>query len=237
MLSTRLWRDLRTLTHLARPSGRSGSHPDRLERFYQGQAGHYDEFRERLLPGRRELVGSLPLSPGAVWIDLGGGTAHNLLHAGAALPALRQVYVVDITPSLLDVARQRCAAHAWSNVTIIEGDASSVWLPSGCADVVTCSYSLTMMPEWRGAVGEASRLLRRGGTFGAVDFFVGPHHPAITRRVWPWWFAHSHVDLREERLPFLHRRFVTTSLHEGRTRLPYLPIGRVPFYRFIGLAE
>lgn len=236
MLNTRLWRDLRTLTHLARSSYRSGSHPDRLERFYRNQAGHYDDFRERLLPGRRELVASLPLSPGAVWIDLGGGTAHNLLHAGAALHSLRQVYVVDITPSLLDVARQRCAEQSWSNVTIIEGDATSVWLPSGCADVVTCSYSLTMIPEWRAAVGEASRLLRRGGTFGAVDFFVGPQHSAITRRLWPWWFAHSHVDLREERLPFLQRRFVTMSLIENRTPLPYLPIGRVPFYRFTGLS-
>lgn len=236
MLNQRVWRDLRTLTHLARPTRRSVSHPDRLERFYREQASHYDDFRERLLPGRRELVASLPLSSGAVWIDLGGGTAHNLLHAGAALRSLHQVYVVDITPSLLDVARQRCAEHSWSNVTIMEGDATGVWLPSGIADVVTCSYSLTMMPEWRAAVGEASRLLRRGGTFGAVDFFVGPHHPAVTQRLWPWWFAHSHVDLREERLPCLQRSFVTTSLVEGRTKLPYLPIGRVPFYRFTGLS-
>lgn len=236
MLNRRFWRDVRTIAHMARPRQRQGSHADRLERFYRGQARDYDDFRERLLPGRRELVASLPLSPGAVWIDLGGGTARNLLLAGAALSALGHVYVIDITPSLLAVARGRCAGHAWTNVTIIEGDATDVWLPSGIADVVTCSYALTMMPAWRAVIGEASRLLRHGGTFGAVDFFVAPHHPALTQHVWPWWFAHSHVDLREPRLPALRQRFATSSLVEARTRLPYLPVGRVPYYRFTGIS-
>jgi S-adenosylmethionine-diacylgycerolhomoserine-N-methlytransferase len=235
VLTRQVWRDLRTLRQLARPSRRTGPHAEQLEDFYRHQAGDYDAFRQRLLPGRRELIVDLPLRPGAVWVDLGGGTAHNLVHAGAILPALQRVYVVDLTPSLLAIARQRCHDQGWTNVTLIEGDATNVRLPSGIADVVTCSYSLTMIPEWRAAVSEAWRLLRPGGTFGAVDFFVAPHHPAITRRVWPWWFGHSHVHLSTEHVPFLQRRFAVSSFAEDRTRLPYVPVGRVPFYRFTGV--
>jgi len=235
VLIRQTWRDLRTLAQLARPLRRSGSVAERLEDFYRGQADDYDAFRQRLLPGRRELIESLPLAPGAIWIDLGGGTAHNLVHAGPALTALRQVYIVDLTPSLLTVARQRCHDQGWTNVTLIEGDATDVRLPAGVADVVTCSYSLTMIPDWRAAIGEASRLLKPGGAFGAVDFFVAPNHPALTRRLWPWWFAHSHVMLSADHVPFLQRRFVTSSLAEARTRLPYLPLSRVPYYRFTGV--
>jgi S-adenosylmethionine-diacylgycerolhomoserine-N-methlytransferase len=235
VLIRQTWRDLRTLSQLARPARRRGPHADRLEDFYRGQARDYDAFRQRLLPGRQELIGSLPLAPSAVWIDLGGGTAHNLLHAGPALAALHHVYVVDLTPSLLAIARQRCRDQAWSNVTLIEGDATDVRLPAGCADVVTCSYSLTMIPEWRAAVSEAWRLLTPGGTFGAVDFYVGPRHSQVTRSIWPWWFAHSHVHLSPDHVPFLQRRFATSSLHEDRTRLPYVPVGRVPYYRFTGV--
>jgi S-adenosylmethionine-diacylgycerolhomoserine-N-methlytransferase len=235
VLIRQTWRDLRTLSQLARPSRRTGSLAERLEDFYRGQADDYDTFRQRLLPGRCELIKSLPLAPVAIWIDLGGGTAHNLVHAGPALASLRQVYLVDLTPSLLTIARQRCRDQGWTNVTLIEGDATDVRLPAGTADVVTCSYSLTMIPEWRAAVSEAWRLLRPGGTFGAVDFFVAPHHPSMTRRVWPWWFAHSHVHLSADHLPFLQRRFETSSLTEARTPLPYVPVGRVPYYRFTGV--
>lgn len=228
------WRDLRTIAHMVRPSGHRTLHRDRLEDFYHRQADDYDRFRERLLPGRQELVRDLPLHPGAVWVDLGGGTAFNLTLAGDRLAALKRVYVVDLTPSLVAIAHRRVRERQWTNVTIIEGDATRVDLPSGCADVVTCSYSLTMMPDWRVTISEASRLLKPGGTFGAVDFYVAPHHPLVTRRIWPWWFRHSHVRLAMDHLPTLRRWFSTTSLTEDRTPLPWVPAGKVPFYRFVG---
>lgn len=234
MLIGRTFRDLRTIARLAYPPASNGSHAERLESFYRGQARDYDEFRERLLTGRRELVLDLPLSSGSVWIDLAGGTAHNLRYAGSALARCARVYVLDVTPSLLAIARQRCATERWTNVSVIEGDATDVRMPAACADVVTCSYALTMIPEWRTAVSEAWRLLKPGGTFGAVDFHVSPQHPAVTRRVWPWWFRHSHVHLSADHVPYLQRRFVTTSLVESRTKLPYVPVGRVPYYRFTG---
>jgi S-adenosylmethionine-diacylgycerolhomoserine-N-methlytransferase len=147
---------------------------------------------------------------------------------------MKHVYVVDLTPSLLAIARQRCRDEGWTNVTVLEGDATHLPLRRGVADIVTCSYSLTMIPAWQGAVHEAARLLKPGGTFGAVDFYVGPDHPVVTQRLWPWWFAHSHVYLSQEHLPYLKHCFGATSLHEARTRLPYLPVGRVPYYRFTG---
>lgn len=228
------WRDVHTIAQLVRPTRRRSDHKDQLESFYVRQAQDYDRFRERLLRGRQALIEDLPLRPGAVWIDLGGGTAYNLTHAGARLTTLNRVYVIDLTPSLLDIARCRCRVSGWTNVNIIEGDATAVTLPTGIADVVTCSYSLTMIPDWRLAVSEAFRLLKPGGTFGAVDFHVSPQHPRITRRFWPWWFAHSHVRLDADHLPTLRRWFTTTSVIEDRTALPYVPLGRVPFYRFLG---
>jgi S-adenosylmethionine-diacylgycerolhomoserine-N-methlytransferase len=228
--------DARTLFHLLKPArGATGARQaDRLETFYRGQAADYDAFRERLLPGREALVRSLPLTPGATWVDLGGGTAHNLQLAGEPLRALRAIYVVDLTPSLLAVAQRRVEQQSWSNVCLVRGDATSVPLPSGVADVVTCSYALTMIPDWRAAVAEAIRLLKPGGTFGSVDFYVSTQHSRVTQTLWPWWFAHSHVYLNEAHLVHLRQSFAQTDLHEGRTRLPYLPMSSVPWYRFTG---
>ena len=53
-------------------------------------------------------------------------------------------------------------------------------------DVVTFSYSLTMIPDWFLAVDHAWRLLRPGGTIGVVDFYVSRKHPDPGWRRHPW---------------------------------------------------
>ena len=71
------------------------------------------------------------------------------------------VYLVDLSPSLLDVARERFKRLGWTNVHVIcedartftIGDKSEGALLSGDekhpvkADFITMSYSLSMIPE------------------------------------------------------------------------------------------
>lgn len=69
------------------------------------------------------------------------------------------VYLVDLSPSLCDVARQRFQRLGWKNVTVICDDARSFRLPerqvdpkticgatSDQVDLITMSYSLSMIP-------------------------------------------------------------------------------------------
>ena len=233
--------DLRTLYRLTVAPVRGRTHAERMESFYRQQAGDYDAFRERLLPGRRELIQQLPLREGAVWVDLGGGTGANLEFVRDLVPKLSKVYVVDLAPSLLDQTRQRCERNGWTNVEAITADATRFELPIE-ADVVTCSYSLTMIPDWFAAVDRAIELLKPGGIFGAVDFYVSRKHPEIgyakhswfTRTFWPTWFAFDNVHLHPDHVRYLHRRFECQRFLEFTTRLPYVPIARVPWYLFVG---
>src|SRR2546426_399567 len=70
--------DLRILYHLALKPVRGKDHAARMENFYAGQAGAYDDFRKRLLKGRQELWNLIPPPAGGTWIDMGGGTGANL---------------------------------------------------------------------------------------------------------------------------------------------------------------
>lgn len=83
-------------------------------------------------------------SSGLVWVDLGGGTAENvdLMSEYMDLKSFDKIYVVDITPSLCEVARQKVKARGWTNVTIVEGDACT-FKPDEKATLVTFSYSLS----------------------------------------------------------------------------------------------
>jgi S-adenosylmethionine-diacylgycerolhomoserine-N-methlytransferase len=114
--------------------------------------------------------------------------------------------------------------------------------PRQPADVVTFSYSLTMIPDWFAALEHARRLLRPGGTLGVVDFYVSRKYPApghrrhswFTRSFWPVWFATDNVFPNPDHVPYLHRHFEPVSFHEEWMRMRYFPLARVPYYRFVG---
>lgn len=234
--------DLRTLRHLIWGAVEGESHAARLESFYRPQAGNYDRFRQRMLQGRRELFEAIAIPPHGVWLDLGGGTGHNLQYLGRRLHSLRKVYVVDLCPPLLDVARQRIREHGWTNVEAVHGDATSFAPPEQPVDAATFSYSLTMMEDWFAALDHAASLLAAAGVIGVVDFYVSRKHPQAgltrhawwARTLWPAWFAADNVFLSPDHLPFLRRRFETLRLEERTARLPWLPLVRAPYYLFVG---
>lgn len=239
--------ELKTLYHLTLRPVRGNTHAERMESFYGGQAEGYDAFRKRLLQGREGLVARLDVPEGGVWVDLGGGTGANIELLGDRIERLAKVYVVDLAPSLLDVAARRARQRGWTNIEPVEADATTFRPPAdgagqGGADVVTCSYSLTMIPDWFAALDNVAAMLRPGGQIGAVDFYVSRKHPAeglrrhgpLTRWFWPAWFSMDNVFLSPDHLPLLRRRFETVYLAEHRARVPYMPLGRVPVYTFVG---
>jgi S-adenosylmethionine-diacylgycerolhomoserine-N-methlytransferase len=234
--------DLQVLYHLALKPIRGESHEERLESFYSGQADAYDDFRRRLLQGRQELWDTIDPPEDAVWVDMGGGTGANLEWFGDKLAKLRHVYIVDLAPSLLAVAQKRIDEQGWTNVSTVHADATQWQPPEGPADVVTFSYSLTMIPDWFAAIDNARRMLRAGGQIGVVDFFVSRKYPSddqtqhswFSRNFWPVWFGSDNVFPSPDHLPYLRRAFDTVHLSEHYASVPYLFFLSTPYYRFVG---
>ena len=108
--------DLRILRHMVFGRIRGGTHSERLESYYSAQAADYDDFRRRLLSGRQELFSTLPIPPGGRWLDMGGGTGANLEHLAPRLSQMSEVTIVDLSESLLNVARKRIADRRWTIV-------------------------------------------------------------------------------------------------------------------------
>jgi len=236
-----LLRDIRVLYHLVASPIRGKTHAERLESFYSKQAGAYDDFRKRLLQGREALYAAIDAPEHGVWADMGGGTGANLEFMGDTIDRLSNVYVVDLSPSLLTVARERIDHRGWEHVDTVEADVTT-WTPPKRPNVVTFSYSLTMIPDWFAAIDHAYDILEPGGLVGVVDFFVARKHPEPgfvrhnwwTRAFWPTWFASDNVFLTPDHVPYLHRRFEVVHYSEHRAKVPYIPITKVPYYRFIG---
>jgi S-adenosylmethionine-diacylgycerolhomoserine-N-methlytransferase len=261
--------DLKVLYHLACKPVRGDTHAQRLESFYSGQAGAYDDFRERLLKGRAELINACDRrtstinSSKGVWLDLGGGTGRNLAYSERLRTAFSQTVVVDLSESLLKQAGQRKEKEGWQNVStlcadvttlkksdlpgLVEGRVGTSVNENNKVQLVTFSYSLTMIPDWYRAIDNALDLLEPGGMLGIVDFYVGRKHgfnisdgrPAkkhswFTRSFWSTWFALDNVFLSPDHLPYVLSQCELVEVQEHIGSVPYIPFIKVPYYIFIG---
>ncbi len=234
--------DMKILYHMLLKPVRGDDHAERMESFYGGQADAYDDFRRRLLKGRETLFSELPKPENGVWVDLGGGTGANIENLSDDIEKLQSVYVVDLSDSLLKVANERFKERGWDNATGIAADATKFRPPEGMADVVTFSYSLTMIPDWFSAIENALAMLKPGGHIGVVDFYVGRKYPPaglkkqgwLARTIWQPWFATDNVFPSPDHVPFLISHTETVHLIEERNRLPYVPFLRAPYYIYIG---
>ncbi len=229
---------------------RGKDHATRLDSFYSGQADAYDSFRKRLLKGRPELWDSIPYTKGMTWADIGGGTGSNLANfydnnaSDDKLKGLKKVYVVDLASSLLKVADKRIQDAGWTNVETVHADATQWVPPEGLVDVVTFSYSLTMIPDWFAALEQAEKILKPGGYIGVVDFYLARKFPMeglkrhgwLTRSFWPVWFACDNVYPSKDHIPYLLHHFEKFHLTEAKGRVPYFPLfwWKMPYYIFVG---
>lgn len=236
-----LWSDLKILYHMVFRPGRGRDHAERMESFYGPQAEAYDSFRRRLLQGREDLWKALGIPENGVWVDLGAGTGSNAEFFGSDIRRLRRVILVDLSKSLLDVAQRRIRDHGWTNVETCHADATT-FAPDEPADVVTFSYSLTMIPDWFAAVDNAWKILKPAGKIGVVDFYISRKHPSegmkrhgtCARLFWTFWFNYDNVFPSPDHIPYLRYRFQEKLLEERRAKVPYLPLVRAPYYLFIG---
>jgi S-adenosylmethionine-diacylgycerolhomoserine-N-methlytransferase len=231
--------DFAVLQRLLRGMPRAESHAASLTAFYAPQADAYDRFRERLLQGRAELIERLDIPERAHVVELGGGTGRNAEFFGARLSRIETLEIVDLCKPLLAAARER--ARRIPMLRAIEADATT-YQPEHPVDAVYFSYALTMIPDWRAAIANALAMLKPGGVLGVVDFYVSEARPAagcarhdtLTRWFWPAWFGHDGVRVSSEHLPELCRLMPDHTFVEARAKVPYLPVGRVPYYVFVG---
>lgn len=225
--------------HLVRGQTHAPRHVDRLNDFYAPQAEVYDRTRERLLHDRERLIRLLDIQPDSRVIELGAGTGRNVEFYADRIGTLQSVTLVDLCAPLLAQAKQRTSR--WPNVNIVEADVTT-FRPVELADVVYFSYSLTMIPDWIGAIENAIAMMKPGGRLGVVDFYVSRRNPEsgrvchglLTRNFWRAWFDRDGVFPSADHLPFLMSRLETVHVSEHFGSVPYVPFVKAPHYLFVG---
>jgi SAM-dependent methyltransferase len=159
-------------------------HPDATFHFHTGHraaanAGYRDEWLDGLpKPAVAAFAGvsnpfhwGLP-SAGARVLDIGAGAGMDSLIAARAVGPEGAVIGVDMTPAMLEMARQAASESALPNVEFREGLAEALPVPDGWADVVISNGVINLVPDKLGAYREIARVLRPGGRVQIADICV-----------------------------------------------------------------
>lgn len=235
--------DIKTIYQLVKPL-KGFNHRQRIESFYKGQSKNYDQFRKQLLAGRSTLFQQLHnhSDPNGTWVDFGAGTGASLdFLSDEQIKTYNKIYLVDLSEDLLKKAKEKIAQRQLKNVETVCSDILEFHPPDYC-EQVSFSYSLTMVPQWYRILDHSYKILSPEGNIGVVDFYVAEKHPLPglqqhdlkTRHFWPLWFSHDNVFLNPDHLPYLLTHFSKVHLFEGFNAIPYFPVGKVPYYSFIG---
>jgi S-adenosylmethionine-diacylgycerolhomoserine-N-methlytransferase len=175
-------------------------HARHLDGIYRHQRFIYDLTREYYLLGRDRLIAELAPPPGGTVLEIGCGTARNLIQAAGLYPDA-SLYGVDLSSMMLrtagSIVARRGLAHrirlGYAGATSF--DAQKLF---GLAsfDRIFMSYTLSMMPNWQQALNHALSQLAPHGSLHVVDFGSCERLPAAFRRALDGWLARFSVTPR-----------------------------------------
>jgi phosphatidylethanolamine/phosphatidyl-N-methylethanolamine N-methyltransferase len=117
--------------------------------------------------GRRHAVELINEGDGRV-LEVGVGTGLSLPDYDRHL----EIVGIDLSPDMLEKARERVASEALGNVTgLHEMDAADLKFPDAAFDTVVAMYVMTVVPEPEVVMRELARVTKPGGQVLLVNHF------------------------------------------------------------------
>ncbi|MEM5472301.1 class I SAM-dependent methyltransferase [Hoeflea sp. AS60] len=172
-----------------------------MDGIYRHQRHIYDLTRRYYLLGRNDLIAALKPPNGGSVLEIGCGTARNLILTAERYPDAK-LYGIDISAEMLKSADANILKNRiGSRVSLAQGDATrfaaSALFGRSSFDRVFFSYSLSMIPGWEAALHQAMQALAPGGELHVVDFGQQTALPGWFGKGLKTWLAKFHVTPRE----------------------------------------
>jgi len=172
-----------------------------MNRIYRRQRYIYDVTRRYFLLGRDLLVDRIAPAPGDRMLEIGCGTARNLIVAATRYPDVRCFGIDVSTEMLVSAIRAIARAGLSSRVRVAHADATAFdphqLFGTARFERVFISYSLSMIPAWPAVLDGAIECLTPGGELHVVDFGGQRGLPRWFHDLLRRWLALFHVAPRD----------------------------------------
>ena len=195
-----------------------------MDVIYRHQRFIYDLTRRHYLLGRDQLIADLMPPAGGSVLEVGCGTARNLICAGRRYPDAR-FYGLDVSDEMLKTARAAIARSGESHrINVAQADATAfspeALFGLSAFDRIFISYAVSMIPAWEAVLDRAASTLAPGGALHIVDFGTMDGMANVARKAMLAWLAHFSVtprtNLQDVVRTVARRHGATASFHQGR---------------------
>jgi S-adenosylmethionine-diacylgycerolhomoserine-N-methlytransferase len=185
-------------------------HAALMDLVYRRQRYVYDFTRKYYLFGRDRLIRELALKPGGRLIEVGCGTARNLVRIARLYPDA-ELFGLDASQEMLKSAAESLARAGLSDrVRLVHGYAENLspalFGEERPFDRAVFSYSLSMIPDWRHALVAAGSALSKSGSIHVVDFGDLTGLGRVGASCLRGWLSLFHVEPRIEILHGVERQ-------------------------------
>ena len=144
----------------------------RVRGVFSSVASKYDIMNDAMSGGMHRLwkdrfVRRVKPRPGEMILDMAGGTgdiAFRMHRHGA------QITVSDINPEMLGVGMERAAKRGLEGLVWSEQNAETLSFDGNRFDAYTIAFGIRNVTHIQQALGEAHRVLKRGGRFFCLEF-------------------------------------------------------------------
>jgi arsenite methyltransferase len=127
------------------------------------------------------------LRPGEMVVDLGSGAGVDVFLAAREVGPAGRVIGVDMTPEMIERARENARKHAIANVEFRQGDIESMPVDDASVDVVISNCVINLAPDKKRVYSEMYRVLRPGGRFVVSDMVTYGQVPESVRKDLELW--------------------------------------------------
>ncbi len=139
---------------------------------FKSVAPSYDLMNDAMSAGMHRLwkdrfVRRVQPRAGDAILDMAGGTgdiAFRMAPSGAAIT------VADINPAMLEIGIERAAKRGIDGLVWTEANAETLVFPDRFFDAYTIAFGIRNVTDIPKALGEAHRVLKRGGRFFCLEF-------------------------------------------------------------------
>ncbi len=180
---------------------------EKMDRMYRHQRYFYDLTRKYYLLGRDKLTAQINVQPNENVLEVGCGTARNLIILAKRFPQ-SNFYGVDASAEMLKTAQAKIDSKNLKNITLKTALAddfnykNTFELPNAF-ETIFFSYSISIIPTWKESIANALANLKPGRSFYIVDFYNQRDLPVWFREILKSWLKQFHVQFRDDLMPHL----------------------------------
>jgi len=142
-----------------------------VRKAYARWAPVYDILYDKLTEPAARAAVNAAVEAGPRILEAGVGTGLSLGY----YPAHTEVHGVDLSADMLKRAAEKVTRHGLNHVKSLQVmDVCELDFPDSCFDAVSAQFIITLVPDFKAAMNEFSRVIRPGGSIVLVNHFGAP---------------------------------------------------------------